>query len=204
MRAVDQLFISRSRAAFFWFTVAWTVPVLAAWYTQSVVANLRTLPQFVMGGLPTFHYQAPDFGTETIQQLHAAQTRLAMETIFNRSPSGLDHQDRRFHLFNDEANKIVNQEVVAPQVLMFRDTNAYQKVEIERIDVNIQVGQGEATTLAFGQLIRTSVEDNLMVNKAFSVKVFFNWKSNPNPEERALYPTICDEVTFFSTLQTFP
>lgn len=204
MRAVANLFIARSRAAVFWFLVTWTVPVLTGVYVQNLVVNMRTLPQFVMGGLPSFCYQTPDLSAETVQQLHATQTRLAMETIFNRSPSGLDHKERFFHLFKGAAVDTINSEVVIPQVLLFRDTNAFQKVEIERIDVNIQVGQGQATTLAYAQLLRTGVEDGVVINKAFSVKVFFTWRSNPDPVERSLYPTICDEVTFFSTLQTFP
>jgi hypothetical protein len=204
MKAVADLFIARSRAAILWFVVAWTGPILAGAYVQSRIAEVRKAPQFVMAGLPSLHYQTPAFTVETVEQLHSAQTRLALETIYNRGPAGLDHADRRFRLFTDEVNDTINQEIIAPNVIRFRDTRTYQKIEVSRIDVNVQVGQGEANTIGYGQLVRTSVENGEMVNRTFSVKAFFTWESNPNPRDRALYPTICKEVTFFSTIQTFP
>lgn len=127
-----------------------------------------------------------------------------METIYNRGPEGLDNQTRRFNLFSPEANDTINQSVVAPQVLWFRDHQAHQKIEIEKIDVNVQEGIGEATTLAYGQLVRTSLENGIYVNRMFNVKVFFTWKSNLNPVTRSMYPTICTDVNFFSTIQTYP
>lgn len=204
MRAVANLFISRSRAAVFWFFVTCASLVSAAVYVQSVVKDVRTLPQFVMAGNADLLYLTPTLEVDDLTSLHTSQTKLAMETIFNRGPAGLDHQDRRFSLFTDDANGVINQEVVAPQVLMFRDTKAQQKVEIENIFVNPAPGQGEATTVCYGVLFRTGVENNKTVNQSFSVKVFFSWKSNPNPEEHAMYPTICNSVSFLSTVQTFP
>ena len=204
MRAVANLFIARSRAAVFWFVVTCGSLASSAVYVQSVIKDVRTLPQFVMAGSADLYYLTPDLQADDVKSIHASQTRLAMETIYNRGPSGLDHQERRFNLFTDEVNATINNEVIAPQVLMFRDTKSQQKVEIEKIDVNLAEGKGEATTVGYGQLIRTGVEGNQTVNKAFSVKVFFSWKSNPNPEEHALYPTICNNVSFFSTIQTFP
>ena len=204
MRAVANLFIARSRSAVFWFAVTCVAPLAAGWYVQSVIADVRTLPQFVMTGLPTCHYKTADLEFESMQQMHAIQTRLAMETIFNRSPGGLDHHERRFHLFSDAVNEIINREQVTPQVLFFRDTKSYQKVEIEKIDTNVEEGKGVSSTLAYAQLIRTGMENGMFVNKSFSVKVFFEWETNPNPVERPMYPTICTGVTFYSTIQTFP
>lgn len=204
MRAVANIFISRSPAAIFWFLVTCAAPLATAWYVQGMIATVRTLPQFVITTLPTFQYMAPDFKSESVQQLHAAQTRLAMETIYNRGPSGLDHSDRRFKLFTDDVLDVINSEIIAPNVLLFRDTNSYQKVEISKIDVVSKEGVGEAITVAKGQLIRAGVEGGTTVNKSFNVEVHFTWRSNPSLMDHALYPLQCSEVVFFPTTQTFP
>jgi hypothetical protein len=204
MKAVANLFIARSRAAIFWFVVTCAVVVGSGVYVESRILTIRSNWQFVMAGSSSLYYLDPNVKTERREDLHAAQTRLAMEAIFNRGPSGLDHQARRFKLFTAEANDTINTAIVAPQVLLFRDTEAHQKVEIEKINVNIQEGVGEATTLAFGQLLRTSTEEGISINRVYSVKVFFTWKANPSPVDRSLYPTICTDVNFFSTIQTYP
>lgn len=204
MKAVSNLFIARSPAAIFWFLITCAAPLGTAWYVQGMISTVRSLPQFVITSLPTFQYMAPDLKTESVQQLHSEQTRLAMETIYNRGPSGLDHSDRRFKLFTDEVLDVINAEIIAPNVLMFRDTNSYQKVEISSIDVVSKEGVGEAITVAKGQLIRTGVEGSTMVNKAFNVEVHFTWRSNPSLTDHAMYPLQCSEVVFFPTTQTFP
>lgn len=204
MQAVAKLFIARSRAAIFWFTVCVAVVVSSGMYVESRIAQVRTRWQFVMAGSNTLVYLNPDLSSDSREDLHAMQTRMAMETIFNRGPAGLDHQARRFKLFTPDSNDTINAAVVAPQVLMFRDSEAHQKVEIEKIEVNIQEGFGEALTVGYGQLIWTGKQDGIFINRVYTVKVFFTWKLNPNPTDRALYPTICTDVNFFSTIQTYP
>lgn len=204
MKAVANLFIARSRAAIFWFLVTCAVVVSSAMYVESRIDEVRSNWQFVMAGSSSLYYLDPHLEAENRQELHGAQTRLAMETIYNRGPNGLDHQTRRFNIFSPEANAIINSAVVAPSVLSFRDTQSHQKVEIERINVNLQEGIGESTTLAFGQLVRTSQENGMFVNRMFNVKVLFTWRANPSPVTRALYPTICSDLQFLSTIQTYP
>ena len=204
MKAVANLFIARSRSAIVWFTVTVGVVVCSGAYVQGRIAMMRSLPQYVIvKGLSLF-YTDPKYPFETVEGMHSWQTQLAMETIYNRGPEGLDHQNRRFALFNAEAMEVLNTEIVEPQVLMFRDTQANQKVEVGSITVSVQPGRGESTTVATGQVLRTSMENNVVTNRTFDVKVFFTWTINPNLSERAMFPTQCTSVTFFKTLQTFP
>lgn len=206
MKAVANLFIARSRAAIFWFTVCVVVVVGSGMYVESRISEVRTRWQYVMASSSSLYYLDPGLKAERREDLHAAQTRMAMETMFNRGPAGLDHQARRFKLFTPEVNAVVNKAIVVPEVLVFRDTQAHQKVEIEKIEVNIQEGIGEATTVGYGQLIRTAQENGIFVNRVFSVKVFFAWKLNPSPVDRAMYPTICTDVDekYLSIIQTYP
>jgi hypothetical protein len=204
LRAISHLFLSRSRAAVFWFLVTCGSIGGSAYYVQSVTANERTRPQYVMGDSPELYYLAPDLDVDTPTELHAADTRLAMETIFNRSPSRLDQEDRLPRLFTSKAIDQIRAAVIDPQAEGFHENQLHQKVEMEDTIVNIQEGMGEATTVATGQLIRTGVSGNRTINENWSVKVFFTWKSNPNIEDHAMYPTVCDSVTFFSMERISP
>lgn len=204
MRAVSHLFLARSRAAVFWFLVTCGTIGGSAFYVQEVVAEVRTKPQYVMAGSANLYYLAPDLDVETPTEMHVAQTRLAMESIFNRSPARLDQQNRLLKLFSDEALQQIKAGVIIPQLKTFRENQLHQKVEIGETIVNIQEGEGAATTVAVGQLIRTGVVGETTINETWSAKVFFTWQSNPNFEDHAMYPTICNSVTFFSMERIFP
>jgi hypothetical protein len=169
-----------------------------------VAAEVRTRPQYVMGNSPDLYYLAPDLDVDTPTELHAADTRLAMETLFNRSPSHLDREDLLEHLFTAKAIDKIRAGIIEPQAQGFQENQFHQKMELEDTIVNIQEGQGEATTVATAQLIRTGVANGATVNETWSVKVFFTWKSNPNLKDHAMYPTVCDTVTFFSMERISP
>jgi len=204
LRAISHLFLARSRAAVFWFLVTCGSIVGSAYYVQSVAADVRTAPQYVMGDSPDLYYLSPDLDVETPSEMHTANTRMAMETMFNRSPSRLDHEYRLRKLFTPQAQQQIYDGLIKPQAQNFRDSQLHQKVELEDTIVNIQEGKGEATTVATGQLLRTGVVGDSTLNETWSVKIFFTWKSNPNAEDHALYPTVCDSVTLFSMERIFP
>lgn len=205
MRAVSHLFLARSRAAVFWFLVTCATIIGSGYYLQSKIADVRMLPQYVYTGSPDMYYLTPDLDIETPTKMHREQTRLAMETMFHRTPSRLDHQERLPRIFGADATQAIIKGLIVPQAKNFHENKLHQKVQIGEIIVNIREGQGEATTVATGQLMRTGVSpENTMINETWSVKIFFEWRINPDIEERPLYPTLCNSVTFFSMERTFP
>jgi hypothetical protein len=193
MRAVSHLFLARSRAAVFWFLVTCATIIGSGYYLQSKIADVRMLPQYVYTGSPDMYYLTPDLDIETPTKMHREQTRLAMETMFHRTPSRLDHQERLPRIFGPEATQAIIKGLIVPQAKNFHENKLHQKVEIGEIIV------------ATGQLMRTGVSpENTMINETWSVKIFFEWRINPDIEERPLYPTLCNSVTFFSMERTFP
>lgn len=188
----------------FWFLVTCAAFAGSGYYLRAKIETVRTLPQYVYTGSPELYYLTPDLDVETRSEMHRAQTRLAMETIFNRTPSSMDNKDRISKMFTYNATEQVINGFIKPQQKNFRDNGLHQKVEIGEIIVNVEEGQGESTTVATGQLIRTGVNEDRMVNEVWSVKMFFTWKINPDFENRPMYPTICDSVNFFSMERTFP
>jgi hypothetical protein len=188
----------------FWFLVTCAVVGGSAYYVQSVAAELRTKPQYVMGNSPDLYYLSPNLEVETQKDLHSAYTREAMETIFNRNPLHLDHEQRLLKLFSADAVAQIEAGVIKPQAQVFVENHLHQKVEIGEIVVNIEEGMGKANTKATGQLIRTGVSGDSTINETWSITLFFTWKSNENIQDHAMYPTICDSVTFFSMERASP
>lgn len=204
MRAVSHLFIARSRAAIVWFFVSVGSVVASAVYVDSVIEDVRTLPQYVMAGGAGLYYLSPDLDVDTSNEMHTSQTRLAMETIFNRSPSGLDHQDRRFKVFTPEVNQAITREEIIPKLAEFQDNQYHQKVEIERTVVNIQEGVSNATTVSYAQLLRTGIIEGKVVNEIWDTTVFFTWTRNRTPRDEGIYPTICTSVKFVKMERNSP
>jgi len=188
----------------FWFLLTCGVIGGGAYYVQSIAADLRTKPQYVMGNSPDLYYLEPDLQVEGQKDLHAYYTRLAMETILNRNPVRLDNEERLGKLFTDEAIAQIQKGVIDSQAQTFAEYHLHQKIEIAEITVNIEEGQGKANTKATGQLIRTGVSGDTTINETWSIALFFTWKANKNIEDHAMYPTKCDSVTFFSMERISP
>jgi hypothetical protein len=176
----------------------------SAYYVQNVVGKVRTRYQYVLADSPNLYYLTPDLKVETPTEMHVAQTRLAMEAIFNRSPTQPDNLSTLNKLFTTEAQGQIMAGVITPQSKDFLENRFHQKVEVAEIAVNIQEGEGIATTVATAQLIRVGVSGTNTINETWSVRSFFTWKSNPDFKTRAMHPTICDSVTFFSTERISP
>ena len=204
MYAVAHLFTARSRAAIIWFLVTLASIAASLGYVENTIAQARTQPLYVMAGSPELHYISPtleEVRLDARQALHAEQSRLAMETLFNRTPSGLEHTTRRLKLFSLEANRQINQDIIIPQVKPFREYQIHQKVEIESIVVNLREGQAEADVTATALLFRTGIENGQTLNQTWSVKVFFSWTRNPDITWSTLYPTQCREFALLRLTQ---
>lgn len=193
MRAVSHLFIARSRAAVFWFMFTLVGPVGAGLYVQSVIAKVRTQPQYVMAGSSELYYLTPELEGESRHQSYIAQTRLAMETMFNRNPAGLDNHERRLKLFSMAANQQINAIVLKPYVQTFADCQFHQKVGVERVTVNL--GEGfSAVTVGHGVLLRTGLSDGQVVNEIWEVQVMLTWDQHTAVRDRGMFPYLCTSV----------
>lgn len=204
MYPVSHLFTARSRAAIIWFLISVGSIIASLNYVQTTIEQARTQPLYVMAGTADVHFISPSLEEskqDARQTLHADQSRLAMETLFNRNPSGLEHSTRRLKLFSLEANRQINQHIIIPQVKPFRDYQIHQKVEIESIVVNLREGQAEADVTATALLFRTGIENGQTLNQTWSVKVFFSWTRNPDITWRSMYPTQCREFALLRLTQ---
>ena len=193
VQAID-LFIHKDKVAVFWFGIAVLVSLGFWCERQRLVKELTKKPQFfVMDANHTYYLPSSmDFGSAN--EVHAAQTRLAMEAIFNRAPEGPDSPDRLRRILGRDAYRKAKK-VIAGERDEFLDKQIHQKVELGAIQV-LQVRDDSVLTGVEGQLIRSGVFRGKAFTEALPVKAQFKFILNPDMTANGRYPTVAIAFDF--------
>ncbi|MCP5541204.1 MAG: hypothetical protein H7A53_12250 [Akkermansiaceae bacterium] len=194
MKGVVDLFVSKDKIAVFWFLVACLSVVGSGWYLRKTIADVRAEPHFVIMDGAGVYYLAPTADFEDAVELHAAQTRLAMESLLNRGPNGPDSPNRIKKIFTDTAIEYIENEY-QKEAKTFRDQKIHQKVEVGSTEVLKTVGEG-AITSAEGQVIRVGVFDGKAFNEVYDVSARFAWALNRDMRFNGRYPTVCTQMKY--------
>ena len=139
-KPLPSIFISKEAVATFWFVVAAGAFIVGGVYAERLVANSGRSPQFVGIGTPgSVARPIPETRTTLAPaaalELRESQTRLLMESIFNKSGRGLDAPERCEKLMSKEAWDYVNQHLIEPQKEAFAEGKIHQKVSIQDLKV---------------------------------------------------------------------
>jgi hypothetical protein len=207
MKPASVIFISKEGLATVFFLIAACAVVGSGFYVQRQSAKAGLRPQFIIMTNPDVISMPPEVDAETMKEIHLSQTRLAMDSIFNKSPSGLDAKDRCHSLLDSDAWDWVQTELVDKQADAFRQGRMHQKVEIGSIELRDLPSQKNATLASVhGQLIRTGVLDYKLFNEVWEVRAEMIWVPNVNLHTSGRQPTICSrftcrEIPVASTLQ---
>ena len=192
-QAID-LFIHKDKVALFWFFIAVLVTAGFWWERQRLVKSHATKPQFfVMDANHTYYLPAAmDF--ESAKEIHAAQTRLAMEALFNRSPGGPDTPERLKRILGRDAFQKANK-AIKHEEDEFEDKQIHQKVEIGPIQV-LQVRDHTVLTGVEGQLIRSGVFRGKPFTEVLPVSAQFKFALNPDMTTNGRFPTVAIAFDF--------
>ena len=192
-QAID-LFIHKDKVALFWFGVALLVTVGFWFERQRLVKNLMAKPQFfVMDANHTYYLpSAMDFGSA--KEVHAAQTRLAMEAIFNRTSNGPDSPERLKRILGRDAYHKAK-DAIDHEADEFADKQIHQKVELGPIQV-LQVRDDSVLTGVEGQLVRSGVFRGKAFTEALLVKAQFKFILNPDMTANGRFPTVAIAFDF--------
>jgi hypothetical protein len=125
---------------------------------------------------------------ETAQHIHAEVARLAVETIFSRSPDGFDDPERLERLFNPATTIELNKDA-AKDAAVFRQQQIHQKIETGQIR-EIEVDNNTALVSVEGQVLRTGMFNNRIVNDAKKVTVFLRLTVNGDMAHNGRYPLV--------------
>src|SRR5262245_18646999 len=125
---------------------------------------------------------------ETASHIHAELARLAVETIFSRSPDGFDDPERLERLFNPATTKQLNKEA-ARDAEVFRQQQIHQKFECGQIR-EVEVDSNTALVSIEGQVLRTGMFNQRIVNDAKKVTVFLRLTVNGDMAHNGRYPLV--------------
>ena len=193
MKSVVDLFVVKDRIAIFWFTMACVSIVCCAIFVQKVVAAVKVKPQYVIMDSTGTYYLAPSVAFEHAKDLHAAQSRLALETLYNRGPEDLDYRPRMKKMFTEEAQMAIAKDILAPDEAPFREQQTRQTVEVTEAGVykNLIDPRGMAVTIAKGKLTRKSNFKGQARTEELEVVAYFWWTINTRMADNGLFPTVC-------------
>ena len=168
---------------------------MAAIYSERLTATKGLLPQFIGVDLPGFPLQTlPSRRQEdpvAARELRESQTRLLIESIFNKSPSGLDSEERCRKMVSEEVWQWVDEHHVQPQSDAFKDGKIHQKVSIQDIHVLYSEESDITDVEVTGQLIRTGVLDREIFNQVWSLRANVIWSFNSCLRDCGRHPLLC-------------
>jgi hypothetical protein len=196
-----ELFISKEGMATLWFYLAAGAVLASAVYAERATANKGLQPQvIVMGGEDSLVYpivkQSP-FAAEYEAELHDSQTRLLMDTIFNKSPSGLDAPDRCRRLVSKDVWNWIQFHLLEPENDAFKKGGVHQKVSIQSLTITPEdSGIGGSTSVeVVAQLIRTGTVDREIFNQLWKLSATVVWSYNPSLKDCGRHPLLCTSLS---------
>jgi hypothetical protein len=182
------LFVQKDKLALFWFIFALVVTAMFWWERQRLVTTLQAKPQFFVMDANSTYYLPAAMDFEDAKTVHAAQTRLAMEAVFNRNPGGPDSPDRLKRILGIELYQKINRRL-EDETKAFRAKEIHQKVELGAIQI-LQVRDDSVLTGVEGQLIRNGVFRNKPFTEVLEVNAQFKFILNPDMRHNGRFPTV--------------
>lgn len=187
-KPVIDLFIQKDKVAIFWFVFAVVVTAGFWWERQKLIASFQQKPQFFVMDENSTYYLPAAMDFEDAKDVHAAQTRLAMEAIFNRNPGGPDSPDRLKRILGIELYQKTERRL-GEETKAFREKEIHQKVELGAIQI-LQVRDDSVLTGVEGQLIRNGVFRNKPFTEVLEVNAQFKFILNPDMRHNGRFPTV--------------
>jgi len=161
-----------------------------------LVSRINAETQVLVVGEKTYYLDKLLDFTEA-KQLHDEQATMAVETLFNRHPDGVDHPQRMKRLFaksgHDKALKYLLTESDR-----FKEQQIHQKIEIEKISM-LQVTDEKIEMSVSGQLIRFGSFSGRSFNEGLHLKVHLTFVRNKQISANGAYPTLVSSFQIQTT-----
>jgi Na+/alanine symporter len=215
--AIDTL-VARDQTAVFWFLVACFVGAGCAWYLVIMAEALKARPPFVVMDTSGAYYVAPGMNFDTMEPMHLSLTQLAVETMFDRGPQGLNNPERLGKLFTRNGTTAL-QDLLKKENAYFVSQKVEQTVELlpeselsqlpsaffpiagkSRPKTNPMVMVKLPTavsTFAVGIVTRRGLFKGQVQVERYWFKVAFAWKMNPNMRGNQAFPSVIEKILVY-------
>lgn len=215
---IDTL-VARDQTAIFWFLVACFVGAGCAWYLVIMAEALKARPPFVVMDTSGAYYVAPGMNFDTMEPMHLSLTQLAVETMFDRGPQGLNNPDRIGKLFTKNGSKAL-QDLLQKETAYFVSQKVEQTVELlpeselSQLPLSLFPYAGKSrpkenpivlvklptavSTFAVGIVTRKGVFKGQNQIERYWFKVAFAWKMNPDMRGNQAYPSVIEKILTYN------
>ena len=195
-RMIDTL-VARDQTAVFWFLVACAVGGGCAWYLVIMAEALKARPPFVVMDSASAYYVAPGLNFDTMTPMHVSLTQLAVETMFDRGPEGLENKERVSRLFSKNGSNDLGN-IVKKEAEYFMRQEVQQRVQLEGDPAVVRALPTAALTKAEGFVTRRSIFKGQAQTETYRFKVSFIWKMNPDMRGNRAYPAVVEKITAYN------
>lgn len=218
-RTMIDTLVARDKTAVFWFLVACVVGAGCAWYLVLMAEALKARPPFVVMDTAGAYYVAPGMNFDTVDTMHENLAQVAVETMFERGPTGLIREDRVNKLFTRKG-RVELQDILKKEGEYFQRQQVEQTVEfypdnelknlpasafpppsirrpVKNPSVLIRTPTA-VSTWAVGLVTRRSVFKGQAQVETYRCKVIFAWKMNPDPRGNQSFPAVIDGILSYN------
>lgn len=195
MKGVTDIFISKQKLAIFWFLVALGCIIGTAWHLYGVALEGRSRMLYVPV-MTSDVYIDENLSKQDLSDIVDYQTRLILETFFNRGPHGVVTPERMDFLFTPEGRHQADVDI-RTNSYDFNKRNVHQMLELGKVNI-LQSSDGAASTEATGQLIRVSehpISKQTMV-QSFTFRALMKLERNPNQRDAGRFLFICSDLQY--------
>lgn len=194
--AIDTL-VARDHTAVFWFIVACFVGAGCAWYLVIMAEALKARPPFVVMDSAGAYYVAPGLNFDSMKPMHVSLTQIAVETMFERGPQGLDNPGRVSRLFN-RVGRAALDDILKKEAGYFQTQKVVQMVELDSEPTVLKALPTAVATQATGLLMRRGTFKGQAQVETYSFKVTFIWRMNPDMRTFRAYPAVIEKISNYS------
>jgi hypothetical protein len=153
----------------------------------TVAEMMRRMRFVAMDSRDTFYLSSVG-SFESSRQIHAELARMAAEAIFSRNPEGFDDPERLERLFNPTTTTLLRNEA-SRDADVFRAEQIHQKIETGEIR-ELEVDDNTALVSVQGQILRTAMFNQRLVNDSRKVTVFLRLRVNEDMAHNGRYPLV--------------
>lgn len=206
-KPLPEIFISKDGMSVFWFWIGLIALITGAVYAHNLVGKAGLRSQFIlMTPSNTLIKRLPEKlprNEEQQRDITALQTRILLDSIFNKSAGGLDSGSRAERLLSSEAWQWVQDNLIAPQREAFTEASLHQKLTVTSIEIEFTDDQFEASDVTFeGTIIRTGVLRRQLFNQEWAVRGTLGWERNTCLRDCARFPLLCTDINCIETLKS--
>jgi hypothetical protein len=195
MKGVTHIFISKDKLAIFWFLTAVACLVGTAWHLHGVAIEGRSRMLYVPVQEADVYIDEM-LSKEGLDDLVDFQTRLSLETLFNRGPKGPVTPARLELLFTGKGFEQAVEDIKSDSY-DFRTRQMHQMVELGEVEV-LHSPDGGAVSRARGQIVRISIDpvEKQAITQSFSIVANMEWERNRNLRDSKRFLYVCRDVQY--------